>query len=162
MALNAYLYLKGQQQGDIKGSVTQKGREGTIAIIAAKHEIFMPRDVASGLSIGKRMHRPYTITKELDRSSPLLHQAMANNENITLWKLEFFAAGINGIEKQNYTVELTNAGIAAIRFIMPNNKHADLMSLNSYEEIEFTYQKIQWTWVDGGIIASDSWEDPHV
>ena len=33
-ALNAYLKLKGQKQGEIKGSVTQKGREGAIAVIA--------------------------------------------------------------------------------------------------------------------------------
>lgn len=30
MALNAYLKLKGQKQGDVKGSVTQKGRENKI------------------------------------------------------------------------------------------------------------------------------------
>ena len=162
MALNAYLYLKGQKQGDIKGSVTQKGREGAIAVIAAQHEIFTPHDAASGLPTGKRMHKPYSVTKELDRSSPLLHQAMADNENITVWKLQFFAPGINGIEKQNYTVELFNASIADIRFVMPNNKHADLMSLNNYEEIEFTYQKIQWTWLEGGLVASDSWEEPNV
>jgi hypothetical protein len=28
MALNAYLKLTGQKQGDVKGSVTQTGREG--------------------------------------------------------------------------------------------------------------------------------------
>ncbi len=37
MALNAYLKLTGQKQGDIKGSVTQKGREGKIMVIAASH-----------------------------------------------------------------------------------------------------------------------------
>ena len=26
--------------------------------------------------------------------------------------------------------------------------------------LEFTYQKIEWTWVDGGITASDDWEAP--
>ena len=36
-ALNAYLKLKGQKQGEIKGSVTQKGREGRIAVIAVQH-----------------------------------------------------------------------------------------------------------------------------
>jgi type VI secretion system secreted protein Hcp len=33
MALNAYLKLRGQKQGEIKGSVTQKGREGKILVI---------------------------------------------------------------------------------------------------------------------------------
>jgi hypothetical protein len=26
------------------------------------------------------------------------------------------------------------------------------------EEVQFTYQKIEWTWVDGGITSSDTWE----
>ncbi|HRI69004.1 MAG TPA: type VI secretion system tube protein Hcp, partial [Polyangium sp.] len=43
MALNAYLRLKGQKQGEIKGSVTQKGREGSIMVIAVSHEIISPR-----------------------------------------------------------------------------------------------------------------------
>ncbi|HZF48038.1 MAG TPA: type VI secretion system tube protein Hcp, partial [Polyangiaceae bacterium] len=58
MALNAYLKLKGQTQGEIKGSVTQKGREGKIMVIAVSHEIMSPRDPASGLPTGKRMHKP--------------------------------------------------------------------------------------------------------
>lgn len=49
MALNAYLKLKGQKQGDIKGSVTQKGRENKIMVIAVSHEVVSPRDMASGL-----------------------------------------------------------------------------------------------------------------
>ena len=63
MALNAYLKLKGQKQGDIKGSVTQKGREGKIMVIAASHDVLSPRDAASGLPTGKRMHKPFVITK---------------------------------------------------------------------------------------------------
>lgn len=57
MALNAYLKLKGQQQGDIKGLVTRKGREGTIEVIEANHEIVSPRDAASGLPTGKLLWR---------------------------------------------------------------------------------------------------------
>jgi hypothetical protein len=33
-------------------------------------EITSPRDAASGLPTGKRMHKPFTITKELDKSAP--------------------------------------------------------------------------------------------
>ncbi len=83
MALNAYLTLKGETQGDIKGSVTQAGREDTIAIIAFDQEIKSPRDAASGLPTGKRQHGPLTITKEVDKSTPLIYSAMVNNENIS-------------------------------------------------------------------------------
>ena len=165
MALQAYLNLKGQKQGEIKGSVTQKGREGKIAIIAVSHEIISPRDPASGLPTGKRMHKPFVVTKELDKSSPLLYNSLVNNENIPDWQLQFWTPQIkattgSGNEVQHYTVKLTNANVASIAFRMANNKHPDLMKFAEYEEIAFTYQKIEWTWNDGGITALDDWESP--
>jgi type VI secretion system secreted protein Hcp len=167
MALNAYLKLTGQKQGDIKGSVTQKGREDSIMVIAVSHEIVSPRDSASGLPTGKRMHKPLVITKELDKASPLLYNVLCNNENITKFELKFWApqtkagAGV-GTEVQRYTIKLTNANIASIDFRMLNNKNPDLMKYAEYEEIAFTYQKIEWTWMDGGITADDDWESPVV
>ena len=70
--LSGFLTLTGQKQGQIKGSVTQKGREGTIEVIGLSHSILSPRDAASGLPSGKRMHKPLVITKELDIASPLI------------------------------------------------------------------------------------------
>ena len=162
MALNAYLNLKGQKTGDIKGSVTQKGREGKIMVIAVSHEIVSPRDPASGLPTGKRMHKPMVITKELDKSTPLLYNVLVNNENITEWQLQFWQPSATGAEKQHYTVQLTNANIATIAFRMANNKHPDLMKFAEYEEVAFTYEKITWTWKDGGIESEDSWVAPVV
>src|SRR5438309_5230899 len=101
MALNAYLKLNGEKQGDIKGSVTQKGREDSIMVIAFNHEVVSPRDAASGLPTGKRQHKPMQITKELDKSTPLLFNMLVNNENIATWKLEFFQPSKEGKEKQH-------------------------------------------------------------
>ena len=167
MALNAYLRLTGQKQGELKGSVTQKGRAESIQVIAVSHEITSPRDPASGLPTGKRQHKPFTITKELDKSSPLLQNALVNNENITKWELQFWSPTGNaghgnagGTEVQHFTVKLTNANIASISFRMLNNKNPELMRYTEYEEIDFTYQKIEWVWVKGGITAMDDWEAP--
>lgn len=165
MALNAYLSLKGQKTGDVQGSVTQKGREGKIMVIAVSHEILSPRDPASGMATGKRQHKPIVITKEIDRASPLLHQMLSNNENITEWELQFWAPQLKagtgvGSEVQNYTITLTNAAIASIATRMLNNKDAALMKFQTYEEVGFTYEHIQWTWNDGAITAQDDWESP--
>jgi type VI secretion system secreted protein Hcp len=162
MALNAYLRMKGQKQGDIRGSVTQKGREGKIMVIAVSHDIISPRDPAPGLAAGKRQHKPFVITKELDKSTPLLYNALVNNENIIEWELQFWTPAPNGIEKQHYTVKLTNASIASIDFRMPNTKHPDLAKLAEYEEVAFTYQKIEWIWIDGPITATDEWSSAVV
>ncbi len=157
MALNSYLQLKGQKQGDIKGSVTQKGREGKIMVIAFIHEVQSPRDAASGQATGKRMHKPFVITKEIDRSSPLLYSALTNNENIISWELQCFAADSKGAEVNNYTVRLTNAKIADIRSIMLNNKMTENIKMPLMEEVGFVYEKIEWLWVDGNITAADEW-----
>ena len=167
MALNAYLKLKAQKQGDIKGSVTQKGREGQIMVIAVSHEIVSPRDSASGLPTGKRQHKPFVITKEIDKSTPLLFNALVNNENITSFTLDFYRPSASpgastGVEKNYYRIQLVNASIASIETRMDNNTHPDLAKYAPYEEIAFTYQKITWTFVDGGITAMDDWESPVV
>ena len=162
MALNAYLTLAGETQGDIKGSVTQAGREESIMVIGTSHEVVSPRDAASGLPTGKRQHKPFTITKEIDLATPLLMNVLVNNENVKTWKLEYWQPSKTGKEVQFYTVELVNASIAGIRQEMLNNKYPENMQHKEREHISFCYQKITWTWMDGGLSAEDDWEAPNV
>jgi type VI secretion system secreted protein Hcp len=140
----------------------QKGREGKIGVIAVSHSIVSPRDSQSGLPTGQRQHKPFVITKELDKSSPILYSMLCTNENITEWTLQFWtpqirAAAGTGTEVQHYTVKLTNANIASINFVQPNVRDPNLVKFAEYEEVAFTYQKIEWTWTDGGIMAMDDW-----
>lgn len=166
MAMNAYLKLKGQKQGEIKGNVKEKGREGSIMVVAFNHEVISPKDAASGLSTGKRMHKPIKITKVLDTASPLLLNALCHNENIPTWKLDFFTTQqpdrslSTGAEWNHYSIELVNASIASYELIMPNNKVPELMKLDEYEVVSFVYEKITWTYVKGGITANDDWNAP--
>jgi len=161
MALNAHLRIVAEKQGTILGSVTQKGREGSIQVIAAMHEIVSPRDPASGRPTGKRVHKPFVVTKVLDRSSPLLYSVLCNNENIKSFELQFYTPDKTGIEKQHYTVRLENANISSIIFRMPNTRSKIASQLPEREEVSFTYQKIVWTWNEGGISADDDWETPR-
>ncbi|MDQ2863521.1 MAG: type VI secretion system tube protein Hcp [Bacteroidota bacterium] len=162
MASNSYLNLAGQKQGSIKGGVTQKGREGNILVMAFHHEITSPIDTASGLATGKRMHKPFVITKEIDRSSPLLYSVLVTNENLTTWELSCFGAKPNGAEIKTYTVTLNNARIVDITSTMLNNRIGDNAKLPLMEDVSFAYQKITWTWIDGNIQSSDDWESPVV
>jgi type VI secretion system secreted protein Hcp len=161
VALNAYLRLRGQKQGDIKGSVTQKGREGSILVYAFSHDLVVPRDPASGQASGKRMHKPVTITKDVDKSTPLLYQALIANENLPEWELQFWQTTTStGGEQQYYTVSLANSSISSIGQRMANNKDPNVTRYEVYEEIAFTYQRITWTWKDGGLTSQDVWSAP--
>jgi type VI secretion system secreted protein Hcp len=161
MALPAYLKLSAERQGEVIGSVTQKGREGTILVIAASHTIIGPRDPASGRPTGKRMHKPFAIVKEIDRASPILYSILCNNENVRSVEINFYTPDKMGIERQHFTVRLTNANISGIELRMPNTKNPHTARLPAREEVSFTYQKISWTWNEGGLTAADDWETPR-
>jgi type VI secretion system secreted protein Hcp len=161
MALGAYLTIVPERHPPILGSVTQKGRENKIMVIASTHEIVCPRDPASGRPTGKRAHKPFVCTKEVDRSSPLLHALVSENENIREARIDYWASTPLGVEKMRYSVLLTNATISGITFKMANNRIPKLARLPEYEEVAFLYQKIEWTWIDGGVTASDDWQTPR-
>lgn len=166
MSLNAYLTVTGKKQGNFNGSVMQKGRENTILVHAYTHDIALPLDPNSGMPRGFRVHKPFIITKELDKSSPMFLQALCSNESLPQWTLQCSApvqkanAGAVGLEKTIYTIALTNAIIVSIREYMPDNQNSAQSAITAREDISFFYQKIQWTWSDGSITASDDWTSP--
>jgi type VI secretion system secreted protein Hcp len=162
MAQSGYLTVAGQKQGAINGGVTIKGRENTIEVHAFSAGVVSPRDPASGLPTGKRQHSPVTIVKEIDKSSPMLMNALVNNETLTTCILRFYSAAPTGQVTQTYTITLTNASVASITDSLVDNEIPANATLPLREEITFTYQKIQWTWTDGGIVAQDDWQTPVV
>lgn len=160
---NAYLHIKGAR-GDIKGDSKVKGREDAIVVIAAAHEINSPRDAASGLATGKRQHKPFVITKELDKSTPLLRQALVTNETLPSATIDFYRPTPRGglaLEEKYLTIKLTDANVATVRQVMLNNKNPDLARYAQYEEISFTYKRIEWIWADGNVTSSDDWLTPN-
>jgi len=161
-----YLTLKGQKQGNIAGGVTQKGREGTIAVQYLQSKIVSPRDAASGLPTGKRQHEPLVFRKAIDKSTPKLLSAMVNNENLTNATFKFYRTNLNGIEAEYFNIVLTNASLASSNLYHPDSMDSTAPAATNngsgggpeLEEFTLTYQKIQWTYVDGGITAEDDWE----
>ena len=98
----------------------------------------------------------------MDRASTGLRTMMIGNETAKDWELQFFRPSTTGAETQYFTIRLTNAAVTSIDMRMLNNKDPELTKFETYEEVAFVYQKIEWTWVDGGITAMDDWESPVV
>lgn len=157
-ALNAYMTATGATQGAITGSVDQAGREGSMEVLEFSHSVSQSVDNASGLPSGKRQHRPIRIIKDIDKASPILMTVMTSNENLTEVRIDFWRPNQAGQELQFYTVELVNATITNISQI--SGSEDELLQKPAQETITFTYQKIIWTWQDGGITSEDDWETP--
>ncbi len=47
------------------------------------------RDASSRLPTGKRMHKPFVITKEIDKASPLLYRAMASGQALPSMEIAY-------------------------------------------------------------------------
>ncbi len=54
------------------GSAKRSAAGGGPHVLAFEYEVKAPRDVATGQSSGKRQHKPVTISKEWDASTPTL------------------------------------------------------------------------------------------
>ncbi|MFH1096360.1 MAG: Hcp family type VI secretion system effector [Candidatus Desantisbacteria bacterium] len=153
MPMPAYMDLG----SEIPGSVTVAGRENQVEILAFSHRLFMPTDVKDGTAAGTRKHESLIVTKNTDKSSPKLYEYLCNGKKIPLVVIHWYMIDSGGQEKEYFAHKLTNARIVAIKPWMPNVDDKATETYKHMEEIEFRYEKITWTYLDGNVEYSDSW-----
>ena len=108
-------------------------------------------DASSGLSTGKAKHQPLQITKQIDKTSPQLMQALTTNENLPKVKILFSRPKSDGKMEQYYIVELTNAHAVDI-FLHTNNNTQE----KAFEDVKFTYETITGTYLLGSSATNAS------
>src|SRR5690606_1173383 len=106
------------------------------------------------------IHGPLTITKDIDKSSPKLFQALTSGEQLTSAKLEYYRISPQGKEELYYTVEIKNAIITSMHKFVPMCLDPANKSMGHMEAVSFTYETIIETFVPDGIEAQDSWNAP--
>jgi type VI secretion system secreted protein Hcp len=156
-ALDANMYIVGATQGSIQGEVIQAGREGSIQVVGYGYNLSADYDQATGLGSGQRQHRPIRVVKHIDTTSPLLFNALVNNENLTSVTIRFWRPGPGGVEQQYYTVTLTNARIVGIT--PTHSSAAEDAAVPATETISFTFQTIEFETI-GGAVGTDTWSNP--
>ncbi len=156
--INKFLFVKSVKQGDLGGSSTDPNHQSAIGIISVGHSIVSPTDLATGQASGKRQHSPLVIVTHIDKATPKLYQALVTDENLPNVELDYWKTNSDGSQNMYFTIKLTNARISSINFTNQNSAdHPSSDTFGEYVEISFTYQKIEWTWTDGGITAQDDW-----
>ena len=112
-----------------------------IECISIKQAVTSPRDAASGQASGKRMHKPFVITKEIDKASPLLAKIQKTGELLPAVHL-IFAGDLNGDGKQDlYKVTLTDVMISGISISSGGDRPTESISMN-FSKIEYNYKEI--------------------
>ncbi len=134
------------------------GTEHTFEVYGWSHEIISPRDAASGLPTGKRQHKPVSITKPIDKSTPLFMKALIDNELFKSAVLTSYRDEGSG-ETVYRTLMLTDPWVST-RGGMGDTRGSST-DHEDREHVSFTYQKITWTFEDGGVTHEDSWAEPR-
>jgi len=151
-AESMYMRIQG-----IDGEVTLKGREGQIEVFALNHEVAAPFDAASGQTTGKRVHNPVKVVTRISRATPLIAQALGNNQVIPKIEVFFWNASPNGIEQNYFKITIENCRVSSRRLWDPNKLDPATANYIPLEELAFVYQKITWTYTVGAIEYSDTW-----
>ena len=159
-ATSSFIKLTAQKIGEVKGTVRLSGHDNAIKLIAVRHEIVSPRDIATGLPSGKRQHHPITITKEVDNTTPLLNRILAENLMITKATIIFLGTDANSFarssaETELYSIILQNASISRIETILADRSNNEKSGSILIESISLSYSQIEWVWKNGGISATD-------
>jgi len=159
MAIPAYLWLKDDGGADIKGSVDVQDREGSIEITGFSHNLSIPTDLMTGKITGTRKHSAVLIQKEFDSSSPYLYKAVATGQTLKSAEFKWYRINDAGQEVEYFNTKLENVKLVKVNPKMHDIKDPAFEKHNHLEQIELRYEKITWTYKDGNIIHSDSWNE---
>jgi len=159
MAIPAYMWITDDQGNTIEGSVTIADRDGSIEILEFQHELRIPTDNDTGSLTGTRKHEPFTFTKSYDASSPYLYKACSNGQTLREIKVSWFMIDDTGTEKEYFRHTLENVKITSVNPKMFNVKDLDKERYPHLEEVSCRYGRITWSYLDGNIEFSDSWNE---
>ncbi|OZY60859.1 Hcp1 family type VI secretion system effector [Pseudomonas lundensis] len=157
MANHGYMTITGKAQGlisagcstqDSIGNKCQSGHTDEIMVLSYTHNM-----VNIG-NINKPTHSPIIITKNVDKASPLLAQALSTREEINC-TISFYRVSSFGMQEKFYSVSINGGVIADLTLEMP---HAILQSdAETQEHISIRYRDITWTHHAAGTSGYSTW-----
>jgi type VI secretion system secreted protein Hcp len=159
MAETVHLFLKANGK-DVQGESQQKslGRENSIECLLFGMAVNTSREAGSAMATGRRLYEPLTITKRIDKATPLLAKALCKNEVIEA-TFKFYRPNPlgDGTTEQFFTVKLEKARIAAIKQEVTDTTPGG-GDTPPTEEVAFVFHTITWTYTNGGIEHQDTWD----
>jgi len=155
MSTSAHLWLEDENGSPIVGSCTMPTRHGSIELKSFSHGVTIPVDPSWGKLTGTRIHRPITIVKEFDQTTPLLYRAVCEGRVMKKGIIKMYRILESGIEAEYFNIVMENVKFTTVApFLTPNG-----MSSTHLETLELRYEAISWRYTEGNIIYRDTWND---
>ena len=145
---------------DIEGDspITSMDRADTIEVLSLEQQLSTAFDRATLQATGRRIYAPIRFTKRLDRATPLLRQALVQNQ-VVAGSFRWFRPnpGGTGTLQHCLTLDFTEGRITKCVLRLPDTLDATAAALPLLEEVELTFTTITWTWVPSGTAFEDTW-----
>lgn len=155
MSTPAHLWLEDENGSPIIGSCMMPTRLGSIELKSFSHGVTIPVDPSWGKLTGTRVHRPITIVKEFDQTTPLLYRAVCEGRVMKKGIIKMYRILESGIEAEYFSIVMENVKLTTVApFMTPNG-----MSSTHLETLELRYEAISWKYTEGNIIYRDTWND---
>jgi type VI secretion system secreted protein Hcp len=137
---NIYLEIKGP---DVKGEATTEQGKDKIELLSWSQSLSMPmhsRRSSESVKHGRADFTDFTVSKYLDKTSPILLQATAGGTNYKTMTVSIFKeAKDTGKAIEYYTVDLSEVVISSMSI---GHGGGD----TPVETLTFNFDKIKWTY----------------
>ncbi|MGE1156519.1 Hcp family type VI secretion system effector [Pseudomonas sp. MAFF 730085] len=158
MANHGYMSISGAVQGLISagcsttasiGNKCQDGHRDEIMVLSFQH------NMANRGNLRGPAHGPVVITKNIDKSSPLLAVALANREELDCL-IHFYRTSSFGQQEKYYTVDIRGCIVADLILDVP---YALLQNdMDAQEHVALRYREILWTHHPAGTSGYAAWD----
>ncbi|MBK3476984.1 Hcp family type VI secretion system effector [Pseudomonas sp. MF6751] len=157
MANHGYMTISGKSQGlisakcstqDSIGNKWQEGHCDEIMVLSFHH------NMANRGNVRASSHGPIAITKNIDKSSPLLAVALSNREELNC-VINFYRIAQSGWHEKYYSVDIRGCIITDLTVDVPHSVlHIDA---EAQEHVALKYREIIWTHHKAGTSGFSTW-----
>jgi len=144
------LISKGASSSESLGNTYKNIHEDEIMVTRCYYGASNLTHQGSGRPLGQGHSEAVMITKSIDKSTPLLHNAM-NGELLSLVKLKCYRSSALGYPEHYYTILLRNARIVA----METSK--GLKDSTPLEDVYFSYEEIIMEHETAHTLSQNKW-----
>lgn len=155
MSNPAYLWLVDANGSPIVGGSLVSGRVGAIELRTVSHHMSIPTDTNTGKLTGTRVHAPFSMQKEFDKTTPILYRSLSEGHTLKSATIKMYRVLDSGLETEYFNIILENVKVTSIA----PNLHPSGQTGTHLETIQLRYETITWKYCDGNIIYKDSWNN---
>jgi type VI secretion system secreted protein Hcp len=114
------------------------------------------RSSTAGRASGRRQYEPIVFVKRIDRSTPLLYQALAQNQRVDGDFKLFDLDPVDGTVRHFFTIGVERGGITGIESVSPDVRDPDVATWDAYERVSLSFATITLDELTSGTSFEDS------